>query len=58
MLSTELLLLAGVLFCTVAGYFALQPMMAWAHGRGFGLMLIEVMPLSKWYRPLRQLPAT
>ena len=25
--STELLLLLGVLFCTVAGYFALQPLM-------------------------------
>lgn len=35
MLSTELLLLAGVLFCTVAGYFALQPMMAAARaGQG------------------------
>ncbi|WP_341893376.1 DUF4149 domain-containing protein [Variovorax sp. YR752] len=34
-LSTELLLLAGVLFCTVAGYFALQPMMAAARaGQG------------------------
>ena len=27
-LSTNLLLPAGALFCTVAGYFALQPMMA------------------------------
>ncbi len=26
-LSTEILLLLGTLFCTVAGYFALQPMM-------------------------------
>lgn len=34
-LSAELLLLAGVLFCTVAGYFALQPMMAAARaGQG------------------------
>ena len=34
-LSTELLLLAGALFCTVAGYFALQPMMAAARaGQG------------------------
>lgn len=34
-LNTEMLLLAGVLFCTVAGYFALQPMMAAARvGQG------------------------
>ena len=28
MLSTEILLLLGTVFCTVAGYFALQPLMA------------------------------
>jgi hypothetical protein len=34
-LNAEMLLLAGVLFCTVAGYFALQPMMAAARaGQG------------------------
>jgi hypothetical protein len=34
-LSAELLLIAGSLFCTVAGYFALQPMMAAARaGQG------------------------
>ena len=33
--STELLLLLGVLFCTVAGYFALQPLMEQARaGQG------------------------
>jgi hypothetical protein len=33
--STEMLLLLGTLFCTVAGYFALQPMMAAARaGQG------------------------
>jgi len=34
-LSTELLLLLGTVFCTVAGYFALQPLMAGARsGQG------------------------
>jgi Domain of unknown function (DUF4149) len=34
-LSTNILLLMGVLFCTVAGYFAVQPMMAAARaGQG------------------------
>ncbi len=34
-LSTEMLLLLGTLFCTVAGYFALQPMVAAARaGQG------------------------
>lgn len=34
-LSTEILLLLGTVFCTVAGYFALQPMMAAARaGQG------------------------
>lgn len=34
-LSTNLLLVLGTLFCTVAGYFALQPMMAAARaGQG------------------------
>jgi len=34
-LSAEVLLLLGVLFCTVAGYFAVQPMMAAARaGQG------------------------
>ena len=34
-LNAEMLLLAGALFCTVAGYFALQPMMAAARaGQG------------------------
>jgi hypothetical protein len=34
-LSAEVLLLLGVLFCTVAGYFALQPMLAAARaGQG------------------------
>jgi hypothetical protein len=33
--STELLLMLGVLFCTVAGYFALQPLMEQARaGQG------------------------
>ena len=32
MLSPELLLVLGTLFCTVAGHFALQPMMAAARG--------------------------
>lgn len=34
-LTPEILLIAGALFCTVAGYFALQPMMAAARaGQG------------------------
>lgn len=33
-LSGELLLVLGALFCTVAGYFALQPMMAQARAGG------------------------
>lgn len=34
-LSTDMLLVLGTLFCTVAGYFALQPMMAAARaGQG------------------------
>jgi hypothetical protein len=34
-LSTEILLLLGTVFCTLAGYFALQPMMAAARaGQG------------------------
>jgi len=34
-LSTEMLLLLGTVFCTVAGYFALQPLMAGARsGQG------------------------
>ena len=34
-LSTEMLLLLGTVFCTVAGYFALQPLMAAARaGQG------------------------
>jgi len=34
-LSTEILLLMGTVFCTVAGYFALQPLMAGARtGQG------------------------
>ncbi len=34
-LSTEILLLLGTVFCTVAGYFALQPLMAAARaGQG------------------------
>ncbi len=40
--STDLLLVLGTLFCTVAGYFAIQPMMAAARaGQGnvsFGLL--------------------
>ena len=36
-LSTNILLLLGTLFCTVAGYFAVQPMMAAARaGQGAG----------------------
>ena len=33
-LSTEILLLLGTVFCTVAGYFALQPLMAAARDAG------------------------
>ena len=36
----------------------IEPMMAWAHGRGMGLTLIEGMPLGEvGHRPGRQLPA-
>lgn len=60
-LSLELLLPAGALFCTVAGYFALQPMMAAARaGQGalsfgalhaislalFGLKILLVLALA------------
>ena len=35
LLSTDMLLVLGTLFCTIAGYFALQPMMAAARaGQG------------------------
>ena len=41
-LSAETLLLLGTLFCTVAGYFAVQPLMAAARagqgGLSFGLL--------------------
>ncbi|MDN3543480.1 DUF4149 domain-containing protein [Kinneretia asaccharophila] len=60
-LSPDLLLPAGALFCTVAGYFALQPMMAAARaGQGalsfatlhgislalFGLKIVLVLALA------------
>ncbi|MFN3812567.1 MAG: DUF4149 domain-containing protein [Roseateles asaccharophilus] len=60
-LSLDLLLPAGALFCTVAGYFALQPMMAAARaGQGalsfatlhgislalFGLKIVLVLALA------------
>ena len=35
----------------------IEPMLRWAHGRGFGLTLIEGMPLGRSHRPRRHLPA-
>ncbi|MEO5698378.1 MAG: DUF4149 domain-containing protein [Burkholderiaceae bacterium] len=67
-LSAEMLLLLGTLFCTVAGYFAVQPMMEAARaGRGtvsfgalhaasgglFVLKGVLVLALAWRLRPLR-----
>lgn len=53
--STDMLLVLGTLFCTVAGYFALQPMMAaaragqggWSfgalHGASMGLYALKTL---------------
>lgn len=37
-LSTNILLLLGALFCTIAGYFAVQPLMAAARSSGQGVL--------------------
>lgn len=54
-LSTELLLLAGVLFCTVAGYFALQPMMAAARAGQGALSFGALHALSTVFYGLKTL---
>jgi Domain of unknown function (DUF4149) len=54
-LSTELLLLAGVLFCTVAGYFALQPMMVAARAGQGALSFGALHALSTVFYGLKTL---
>ena len=49
-LNTNMLLVAGALFCTVAGYHALQPMMAAARAGQGAWSFGAVRPLG--YRPL------
>jgi hypothetical protein len=65
--STDMLLALGTLFCTVAGYFALQPMMAMAragqgsssfallHGVSLGLFALKgLLVLALAWRRTRQ----
>jgi hypothetical protein len=44
--STDLLLLLGTLFCTVAGYFALQPMLAAARSGQAGMSFAALHGVS------------
>ena len=49
--STDMLLVLGALFCTVAGYFALQPMMAAARaGQGGCARSRRFVPAPAWSR--------
>ncbi len=72
-LSAEMLLLLGTLFCTVAGYFAVQPMMeaaraghgtvsfATLHAASGGLFVLKgvlVLALAWRLRPLRAAATT
>jgi Domain of unknown function (DUF4149) len=54
-LSTNLLLLMGVLFCTVAGYFALQPMMAAARAGQGSLSFGQLHAVSAGFFALKTL---
>ncbi len=54
--SPELALLLGAVFCTVAGYFALQPMMAAARaGQGGALSFGQLHALSAGFFGLKTL---
>lgn len=55
-LSADMLLVLGTLFCTVAGYFALQPMMAAARsGQGGALSFGALHGLSTAFYGLKAL---
>jgi hypothetical protein len=53
--STNLLLLLGTLFCTVAGYFALQPMLAAARAGQSGLSFATLHGVSAGFFGLKAL---
>jgi hypothetical protein len=52
-LSADVLLLLGTLFCTVAGYFALQPMMAAARAGQGGLSFGQLHAVSLGFYGLK-----
>ncbi|HOX69496.1 MAG TPA: DUF4149 domain-containing protein [Burkholderiaceae bacterium] len=55
-LNTDVLLVLGTLFCTVAGYFVIQPMMAAARaGQGGGLSFGALHGLSAGFFALKAL---
>jgi hypothetical protein len=54
-LSANMLLLMGVLFCTVAGYFAVQPMMAAARAGQGGWSFAALHGLSAGFFGLKTL---
>ncbi len=54
-LSANMLLLLGTLFCTVAGYFALQPMMAAARAGQGGLSFGQLHFISAGFFALKGL---
>ena len=53
--STEMVLLLGTVFCTVAGYFALQPMMAAARAGQGSLSFGQLHALSSGFFALKGL---
>lgn len=53
--STEMVLLLGTLFCTVAGYFALQPMMAAARAGQGSLSFGQLHAISSGFFALKGL---
>jgi hypothetical protein len=53
--STELVLLLGTLFCTVAGYFAVQPMMAAARAGQGGVSFAALHGVSAGFFALKAL---
>jgi len=53
--STELVLLLGTLFCTVAGYFAIQPMMAAARSGQGGVSFAVLHGVSTGFFALKAL---